>query len=102
MGGGFECCKCYHKKSQARKDFSRTCNICSHQESATAIRFFHKVNFGVRKAFFIGFERAPVLRVFRPVMLPFVSMLSKNQLVFYAQGSRGSGGHPMDGKMFIL
>lgn len=32
---GFECRKCSHKKSQIRKDFLRTCNICSHQESAT-------------------------------------------------------------------
>lgn len=53
---GFECLKCGHLKSQTRKDFSRTCNICSHQESATANTLFHKVKFGVRKAFFITFE----------------------------------------------
>lgn len=53
---GFECLKCGHTKSQIRKDFSRTCNICSHQESATANTLFHKVKFGVRKAFFITFE----------------------------------------------
>ncbi len=53
---GFECRKCRHKKSQIRKDFSRTCNICSHQESATSNTLFHKVKFGVRKAFFIVFE----------------------------------------------
>ena len=54
--GGFECLKCGHNRSQTRKDFSRTCNICSHQESATANTLFHKVKFGVRKAFFITFE----------------------------------------------
>lgn len=53
---GFECLKCGHKKSQIRKNLSRTCNICSHQESATANTIFHKVKFGVRKAFFITFE----------------------------------------------
>jgi hypothetical protein len=53
---GFECIKCGHKKSQIRKDLSRTCNICSHHESATANTIFHKVKFGVRKAFFITFE----------------------------------------------
>ena len=51
-----ECRKCGHKKSQIRKDFSRTCNICSHQESATSNTLFHKVKFGIRKAFFIVFE----------------------------------------------
>ena len=53
---GFECLKCGHKKAQIRKDYSRTCNICSHQESATSNTLFHKVKFGVRKAFFITFE----------------------------------------------
>ena len=53
---GFQCVKCSHKKAQIRKDFSRTCNICSHQESATSNTLFHKVKFGVRKAFFIVFE----------------------------------------------
>lgn len=54
--GGFECVKCGHKKAQTRKDHSRTCNVCSHQESATSNTLFHKVKFGVRKAFFITFE----------------------------------------------
>jgi len=53
---GFECLKCGHKRGQIRKDYSRTCNKCSHQESATSNTLFHKVKFGVRKAFFIAFE----------------------------------------------
>lgn len=53
---GFKCVKCGYHKSQVRKDFSRTCNKCSHTESATANTLFHKVKFGVRKAFFICFE----------------------------------------------
>lgn len=53
---GFECVKCHHTASQIRKDFSRTCNKCSHTETATANTLFHKVKFGVRKAFYICFE----------------------------------------------
>lgn len=53
---GFVCRKCRHTKSQIRKDFSRTCNICSDTESPTAGTLFHKVKFGLRKAFFICFE----------------------------------------------
>lgn len=53
---GFQCVKCGHKRAQIRKNFSRTCNICSHQESSTSNTLFHKVKFGVRKAFFIVFE----------------------------------------------
>jgi transposase-like protein len=50
------CVKCGHNASQTRNNFSRTCNKCSHIESATANTLFHKVKFGVRKAFFIVFE----------------------------------------------
>jgi hypothetical protein len=52
------CKKCGHKHSQIRKDFSRTCNLCSHTESAGAGTSFHKVKFGLKKAFFICFEMA--------------------------------------------
>jgi hypothetical protein len=55
---GYKCVKCNHSASQIRKDFSRICNVCSHIESATANTLFHKVKFGVRKAFFICFEMA--------------------------------------------
>lgn len=52
------CRKCNHTKCQIRKDFARTCNICSDTESATANTLFHKVKFGLKKAFFICFEMA--------------------------------------------
>lgn len=48
--------KCNHTACQVRKDYARQCNICGHIESATANTLFHKVKFGVRKAFFICFE----------------------------------------------
>ena len=53
---GFTCVKCDHSASQIRKNFSRTCNRCSHRETASANTLFHKVKFGLRKAFFICFE----------------------------------------------
>ena len=45
--------KCGHKKYQVRKDLSRTCNICGDTESPTAGTLFHRLKFGLRKAFFI-------------------------------------------------
>lgn len=54
----YVCRKCSHTKSQIRKDYARTCNICSDTESAMANTLFHKVKFGLRKAFFICFEMA--------------------------------------------
>lgn len=55
---GYNCLRCNHSACQIRKDFARQCNICGHIESATANTLFHKVKFGVRKAFFICFEMA--------------------------------------------
>jgi len=55
---GYACIKCGHMGYQIRKDYSRTCNKCSHTESSTANTLFHKVKFGIRKAFFICYEMA--------------------------------------------
>lgn len=54
----FKCTKCNHVGCQIRSNHSRTCNKCSHTESPTANTLFHKVKFGIRKAFFICFEMA--------------------------------------------
>ena len=54
---GFTCVKCHHKKFTIRKsNYARDCNLCHHIESPTANTLFHKVKFGVRKAFTIVFE----------------------------------------------
>jgi hypothetical protein len=54
---GFKCCKCGHSKFTIRKaNLARDCNSCHHIESPTAGTMFHKVKFGIRKAFTIVFE----------------------------------------------
>lgn len=53
---GFSCRKCGHTRNQIRRDFSRTYNICSDTESPSSGTLFHKVKFGLRKAFFICSE----------------------------------------------
>lgn len=53
---GYKCRKCGHTRSQIRSNHSRTCNKCSYTESPMANTLFHKVKFGIRKAFFICFE----------------------------------------------
>lgn len=49
----YVCRKYNHTKSQILKNFARTCNICSDSESATANTLFHKVKFGIKKAFYM-------------------------------------------------
>lgn len=54
---GFSCLKCAHTKYTVRKiNLARDCNKCHHIESPTAGTMFHKVKFGIRKAFTIVFE----------------------------------------------
>lgn len=54
---GFKCCKCGHDKFTVRKkNLARDCNMCHHIESPTANTMFHKVKFGIHKAFGIIFE----------------------------------------------
>ena len=48
---GFICRKCGHKKFTKRENLTRTCNYCRHNESPTANTTFHKVKFGLKKAF---------------------------------------------------
>lgn len=54
---GFACAKCGHTKFTIRKkNFAHDCNRCHHVESPTAGTLFHRVRFGLRKAFGIVFE----------------------------------------------
>lgn len=54
---GYTCKKCGHDKCTTRKkNLARDCNKCHHIESPTADTLFHKLRFGLRKAFFMVFE----------------------------------------------
>lgn len=49
---GFTCKKCSHNKScNAKKVFSKRCTKCGYVESPTAHTMFHKLKFGLSKAF---------------------------------------------------
>jgi len=54
---GYTCKSCGHTKFTVRKkNLARDCNRCHHIESPTAGTMFHRVRFGIRKAFMITFE----------------------------------------------
>ena len=54
---GFTCIKCGHTKFTVRKkNLAMDCNRCHHVESPTAGTLFHRLRFGIRKAFGIVFE----------------------------------------------
>ncbi len=53
---GFKCPKCGHEKGCLKKNFGYYCYNCFHVETATANTLFHKVKFGLHKAFCMVFE----------------------------------------------
>lgn len=53
---GFECKKCGHTSGCEKSGFTYHCYHCHHVESATSGTLFHRVRFGLRKAFHIVFE----------------------------------------------
>jgi len=53
---GFSCSKCHHTHYWLGiKPYTRVCKNCRHVESPTSNTLFHKVKFGLRKAFSIVF-----------------------------------------------
>ena len=102
---GFKCVKCGHTGSQIRRNHSRTCNKCSHTDSATANTLFHKVKFGVRKAFFICFEMSTTTK---SLSASYVSerfgVTEKTARLFMhkvREAMKSSGNHPMDGNIHV-
>ena len=53
---GFICSKCGHTKGCEKAGHRYHCYACHHVESSTANTLFHKVKFGLHKAFLIVFE----------------------------------------------
>lgn len=102
---GFKCLKCHHEGAQIRKDFSRTCNICGHTESATANTLFHKVKFGVRKAFFICFEMATSTKSlsasYMGVRYGITDKTARLFMLKVREAMESSGNHPMDGTVHV-
>lgn len=102
---GFMCVKCDHTASQIRNDFSRTCNKCSHTESATANTLFHKVKFGVRKAFFICFEMSTSTKSLSASYMGVrYGVTEKTARLFMhkiREAMKSSKNYPMDGNIHI-
>ena len=102
---GFTCLKCQHQGAQIRKNFSRTCNRCSHTESAGANTLFHKVKFGILKAFHICFEMATTTKSLSALQVakrysirPSTARLFMHKV---REAMKSSQTQPMDGKVEV-
>ena len=102
---GFKCVKCGHTGSQIRANSSRTCNKCSHTESTTANTLFHKVKFGVRKAFFICFEMATSTKSLSASYIAVRFGVTEKTARFFMhkirEAMKSSENHPMNGIVHV-
>ncbi|MCP5063593.1 MAG: IS1595 family transposase [Ignavibacteriae bacterium] len=102
---GFTCVKCGHTASQIRKDYSRTCNKCSHTETSSANTLFHKVKFGIRKAFFICFEMSTTTKSLSANYMGVrYGVTEKTARLFMhkvREAMKSSENYPMDGEVHI-
>lgn len=102
---GFKCVKCGNSRSQVRRNHSRTCNICSHTESVTANTLFHKVKFGLRKAFFICFEMATTTKSLSATQVGVrFGITEKTARLFMhkvREAMRSSENYPMEGNVHV-
>lgn len=54
---GYECRKCScHSYIEGKQAYSRRCKVCGYDESATSHSLFHKLKFGIDKAFEMMYE----------------------------------------------
>lgn len=101
----FKCSRCNHTACQTRSDFSRQCNICRHTESATADTLFHKVKFGVRKAFFICFEMSTSTKSlsasYMGVRYGVTEKTARLFMLKVREAMSSSGNNPMDGEVHV-
>jgi len=101
----YNCVKCGHKKSQIRKAYSRTCNKCSHTESASSNTLFHKVKFGLRKAFFIAFEMTTTTKSLSASQMGVRYGITDKTARLFMHKIRGamksSGNNPMEGIVHV-
>ena len=101
----YKCLKCDHSRYQSLKNFGRQCNICGHTESATANTLFHKVKFGVRKAFFICFEMATTTKSlsasYMGVRYGVTEKTARLFMMKVREAMSSSGNNPMKGDVHV-
>jgi len=100
---GFICDKCKHTHFWRKKtdEYVRVCKSCRHINSATANTLFHKVKFGLRKAFLILFEMSTTTKgCSSPVMARKYGINQKSAWLFMSKvrnAMASSGQHPLSG-----
>ena len=85
---GFVCSKCGSTSGCMRKDYKYHCYKCHHVESSTANTLFHKVKFGLQKAFCIVFEMTTSSKSLSSTQLAERYGISQTSIWFFMQKVR--------------
>lgn len=101
----YKCLKCGHNACQVKEDFGRQCNICNYRESPTANTLFHKVKFGIKKAFFICFEMSTSTKSlsasYMGVRYGVTEKTARMFMMKIREAMGSSGNYPMDGLVHV-
>ncbi len=103
---GYTCKKCGHTKYTVRKkNLARDCNKCHHIESPTANTLFHRLRFGIRKAFMIVFEMSATTKGLSASQVAKRYRISRQTAWAFMHKVRtvmgSSGKHPMEGNVQV-
>ncbi len=102
---GFVCRKCGHTKYQLCKNLSRYCNKCADIESPMANTLFHKVKFGLRKAFFIAFEMSTTSKSLSAIQMSERYGIAENTARLFMhkirEAMKSSENYPMNGRVEV-
>ena len=85
---GFVCTKCGGQQGCMKKDYKYHCYNCHHVESATSNTLFHKVKFGLQKAFCIVFEMTTSSKSLSSTQLAGRYGISQTSMWFFMQKVR--------------
>ena len=103
--GGYKCKICGHEKHTKKNKVSMVCTKCFHIESPTANTMFHKVKFGLRKAFFIIFEMSATSKGLSASQVAKRYGISRKTAWLFMHKARiamkSSGNHPMTGDVQV-
>ena len=85
---GFVCKKCGGTKGCMKKGYNYHCYACHHVESATSNTLFHKVKFGLQKAFCVVFEMTTSSKSLSSTQLAKRYGISQTSMWFFMQKVR--------------
>lgn len=102
---GFSCPKCGHTKGCLKKGYKYHCYGCGKVESSTAGTLFHRVKFGLQKAFYIVFEMSTSTQSLSSIQMGERYGIRQGTAWYFMQKIRkamdSSRKHPLEGSVHV-